>query len=187
MIKRFAIATLFVISCFPPMLSPSLILAQPTRTIVNSKSQKLTGVEKAQLQVLIKSFRALKSQLTVGINYRDYSAELRKLNIDLDIASDSKPISGTLAYSNLKNAFEHYLVGQKFWQELNITPTSKRGFVFAETDYIQALVHNYGLEESTGLGYKHVYGPEVLSIIWGEAYKSTLKAKDWIESQKSMV
>lgn len=132
-----------------------------------------------QIQSVVNQFSALDSKLDVGMNYRQYSNELRELKVSLDSLGRQSGARNLAVYKSLENAFRHYDVAKGVWQYY-IESDETHNFFRASSPYGSLLISNYGVPTRDIVGTPYIYLDTALSKVWGYAHSQVVNAQNQI-------
>ncbi|MEG4841488.1 hypothetical protein [Microcoleus sp. B9-D4] len=141
-----------------------------TRNVLEKVTKKIKEVEEIQTaeKTLIDQFSGVQSRLDVGMNYRDYSEQLRELKVSIDkfarlAGSNSSPV-----YAKLVEAFKHYDFALDVWQYY-IESDEKYNLFPATSTTGTVLVEEYQVPTDDILGTPYISLNRALSKIWSRA------------------
>jgi hypothetical protein len=141
-----------------------------TRNVLEKVTKKIKEVEEIQTaeKTLIDQFSGANSRLDVGMNYRDYSQQVRELKVSIDkfarlAGSNSSPV-----YAKLLEAFKHYDFALDVWKYY-IDSEEKYNFFPATSTIGTLLVKEYQVPTNDILGTPYISLNRSLSKIWSLA------------------
>lgn len=111
---------------------------------------------------------AVNSALDVGMNYRDYGAEVRGLKVALDRLGRQPGAKEHVVYQDLDQAYKHYEFAYNVWNYYIESDESHRLFPASST-YGSLLVSNYNVSTTDILGRGYIHLSTALSKVWTAA------------------
>jgi hypothetical protein len=173
-----AIAVLEKAPTFP------LISVGALTTELESAQAKLAEVEDGiatyeallpKIQAIVDQFSALDSGLDVGMNYRDYGAEVRELKVAIDRLGREPGASDHAVFTELESAYTHYEFAYDVWNYYIESDSASNSFFPADSSYGRTLINHYDVEPTYILSYRKIYLDTALSTVWniaGQAVES---------------
>jgi|GEM_PF-1755652 len=162
--------------------------AKEKLTDFRSKSEKAVqkleikeSLEKLRpdLKAAVEQFSAVNSRLDVGMNYRDYGAQVRELKVALDRLAQQPGATKLPVYNSLNDAFKDYDFALDVWRYY-IESDETNHFFPAASSYGSRLVEEYKVETKDIVGSKYIYLNDALSKVWFKASQSVKEAQDQI-------
>jgi len=121
-----------------------------------------------EIENLLDQFAAVDSALDVGMNYRDYGAEVRGLKVALDRLGRQPGATEHLVYQDLDQAYQHYEFAYNVWKYYIESDERHRLFPSSST-YGSLLVSNYNVSTTDILGRGYIHLSTALSRVWNAA------------------
>jgi DNA repair exonuclease SbcCD ATPase subunit len=151
---------------------------------INANLQKQIAAEaferlRPQIQSVVDQFSATDSRLDVGMNYSQYSEDIRELKVALDQLGRQPGAKNLAVYKSLENAFNHYDVAQGVWQYY-LSSNETHSFIRANGPYGSLLMYTYGVPTSDIMGTPYIYLNTALSKVWGYASLQVNSAQNQI-------
>ncbi len=134
-----------------------------------------------QILAVVDQFSALDSALDVGMNYRDYGAEVREIKVALDRLGREPGAADQPVYSDLKDAYTHYEFAYNVWNYY-IESDETNSFFSANSSYGRVLMNTYNVEPTDVLTYKMIYLDSALSTVWEAARQKVESAQAKMQS-----
>lgn len=128
---------------------------------------------------VVEQFSALDSSLEVGMNYRDYGAEVRNLKIALDRLARQPGATELPVYRELQTAFKEYNFAYDVWEFYFTNDDASHNFLPAYSSVGQALAAEYSVPTRDIVGTPYIYLNTALSTIWnkGEQHVQAAQAQ----------
>ncbi|MGB3201240.1 MAG: hypothetical protein WBA99_10070 [Nodosilinea sp.] len=121
-----------------------------------------------EIEDVLDQFAAVDSALDVGMNYRDYGAEVRSIKVALDKLGRQPGAEEHLVYQDLDQAYKHYEFAYNVWNYY-IESDERHSFFPASSTYGTVLVSTYKVEPTDIVGNQKIYLDTALSTVWSAA------------------
>lgn len=151
---------------------------------INANLQKQLAAEaferlRPQIQSVVDQFSATDSRLDVGMNYSQYSSDIRELKVALDQLGRQPGAKNLAVYQSLEKAFNHYDVAQSVWGYY-LESSETHSFIRASGPYGSLLIYTYGVPTRDIVGTPYIYLDTALSKVWGYAHSQVTSAQNQI-------
>lgn len=143
-------------------------------------NQNIEAYEKLRpvVQEVVDEFSAMNSSLDVGINYRDYGSEVRKIKIALDRLGRQPGGKELAIYKSLDDAFREYSFANDVWKTYFDDDDASNNFLPATSSVGRTLVVKYGVEAESILSNKYIYLNTALATVWQKAGQYVQSAQE---------